>query len=77
MDKTIHENLCQFTLTVKNAFGDPVLGYASFVNAAFSNSKDGPSTPLQVHEAGNGKYMFLIVANRSVMNVTIHWNTHH
>ena len=58
MDKTIHENLCQFTLTAKNAFGVPVLGYATFVNAAFSNCKDGPSTPLQVYEAGNGKYMF-------------------
>ena len=58
MDKTSHENLSQFTLTVKNAFEDPVLGYATFVNAVFSTSKDGPSTPLQVYDAGNGKYMF-------------------
>ena len=60
MDKIpVHEHFCQFTLKVKNSSGDPILGYASSVNAMFSTSKDdGPMTPLQVYDAGNGNYVF-------------------
>ena len=69
MDKTVNEDFCQFTLTMKNVAGDPILGCATAVNAAFSTRKDGPPTPLQVYNAGNGKYMFLIFAELTVKNV--------
>lgn len=58
MDKTVDADFCQFTLTVKNEAGDPILGCATSINAVFSTSKGGPTTPLQVYDAGNGEYMF-------------------
>ena len=56
IDKT-HKDSCQFTLMMKNAAGDLILGHAAFVNATRSIN-NGVTIPLQVYDAGNGNYMF-------------------
>ena len=51
------KDFCQFIVTLKNAAGDPILGYTACVKAMYYMD-DGPSMPLQVYDAGNGNYMF-------------------